>query len=324
MDKFLYSENNLNTQTKRLIKLLDININDDPKTIQMVKRCKNIVSNTIIEVYNKYGDQLEPNMINVEKLNNKCLSNCIKKIKNSSNDLNNYNQQQMMQQNQPYSHPEQMINPSQNLEPFSSGSSGNFASLSTMPITGGIMNAMGGSGHVDNSNKYNGSLKKEGRNDIMKRLESLKQETSEFYRQQQPENPTQNNNIDVTAWLNLGGGSGSGSGSGSSNNNQQQSQQPMPPPINNQQQENTQQAPTFTSYNPGNNNMGSSFDEAYKMTTPPNAIQNQMIQETDASKRLEMLNKSRSSMDGDLNKYQTGKGFDAMKSASEYNKGLFF
>jgi hypothetical protein len=321
MDKFLYSENNLNTQTKRLIKLLNININDDPKTIQMVKRCKNIVSNTIIEVYNKYGDQLEPNMINVEKLNNKCLSNCIKKIKNSSNDLNNYNEQQMMQQNQLYSHPEQMINPSQNLEPFSSGSSGNFASLSTMPITGGIMNAMGSSGLIDNSNKYNGSLKKEGRNDIMKRLESLKQETSEFYRQQQPENPTQNNNIDVAAWLNLGGGSGSGSG----NNNQQQSMQQIPPPsMNNQQPDNTQQASTFTSYNPGNNNMGSSFYEAYKMTTPPNAIQNQMIQETDASKRLEMLNKSRSSMDGDLNKYQNGKGFDPMKSASEYNKGLFF
>ena len=327
MDKFLYSENNINNQTKRLVKILNININNNPETIQIVKKCKNIINNTMIEVYNKYGYQLEPNMVNAEKLNNKCISNCIKKIQNKSQVLENFSQEDNYPQNNyqqtAYSHPEQQRNPSQNLEAYTGGSGGNYASLSGMPMTGGIMNAMGGNGMIDVSSK-NGTLKREGRDEIMRRLENLKQETTDYYKPAQPQIPDSTNQMDVTAWLNLGGGNNNSSQASytpNQNFNQQQPMQQQSPPQ--QQQQIPPQQQSIISYQPSNNNMGSSFDEAYKGITPT-TMQNTMINETDTSKRLEMLTQSRSSIDSEISKFQTGKGFDPMKSANEYNKGLFF
>lgn len=326
MDKFLYSENNINNQTKRLIKILNVKVDNNPETIKLVKKCKNIVYNTMIEVYNKYGYQLEANMVSAEKLNNKCVSNCIKKIqnKNKSQTFEDFSQDNNFPQNpSPYSHPEQRMNPSQNLEAYSGGSGGNYASISNMPMTGGIVNAMGGNSIIDAS-PSNGTLKREGRDDIMRRLENLKQETTEFYRQAQPQMPNSTNQMDVAAWLNLAGGN-----SPPQQNQQQQpynpnmQQQPYNPNMQQQQQQMPPQQPSMISYQPSNNNMGSSFDEAYKGIAPT-SMQNSMINETDTSKRLEMLTQSRSSIDSEISKFQTGQGFDPMKSANEYNKNLFF
>ena len=83
MNKYLYSDENICNLTKQLITLLEIPISkNDDRTTQIIKKCHQIVGNTMIEVYNKYGNNLDINKKNVDKLNAKCLDNCLKKMKN--------------------------------------------------------------------------------------------------------------------------------------------------------------------------------------------------------------------------------------------------
>ena len=332
MEKILYSDDNLNNLTKKLIKILNIKISNDNKTIELITRCKNIVNDTIIEVNNKYGINLKACMANIEKINNKCLSNCIKKIQI-------YLQQISQQQNTQQQNTQQQNNNVSKLEPFEN--SGGFATLSSMPSTG-IMNATGTSGMLNQQNNNNIS-KKEGRAELMNRLETIKNETTEFMRNQtQPNQDQQENNFNVAEWLGLTTSNqqlqqnNNQQNNNQQNNNQQHNNQQhnnqqhnnqhnnqqFNNQQNNNQQNNNQQ---FNSYSQSNNNVGASFDEAY-IDINPNNNQQSIINESDPNKRLELLNKSRNDIDNNINKYQNGEGFNPKISSSEYNKqkGLFF
>ena len=314
MEKILYSDDNLNNLTKKLIKILKIKISNDNKTVELITRCKNIVNDTIIEVNNKYGINLKACMANVEKINNKCLSNCIKKIQI-------YLQQISQQQNTQQQNTQQQNKNFSKLEPFEN--SGGFASLSSMPSTG-IMNATGTSGMLNQQNNNNNISKKEGRTELMNRLETIKNETTEFMRNQtQPNQDQQENNFNVAEWLGLTTSNQQlQQNNNQQNNNQQNNNQQNNNQQNNNQQNNNQQ---FNSYSQSNNNVGASFDEAY-IDINPNNNQQSIINETDPNKRLELLNKSRNDIDNNINKYQNGEGFNPKVSSSEYNKqkGLFF
>ena len=232
MDKFLYSDDNVCNLTKQLITLLEIPISKkDERTAQIIKKCHQIVGNTMIEVYNKYGYNMEINKRNVEKLNAKCLDNCLKKMKNinENNELkrstheNQYPPQNRMSQKNNtngYRNPneviKEMFNPNEkketnNINSFSFSGGNEYAPISNIndSIQGGmqgmIMSANGKFEQIGNINPTTNSFSKKDNNEnYSDKIAMHENDRKQFM-------PTQTNeqsvNPDIAKWLNLGGNS---------------------------------------------------------------------------------------------------------------------
>jgi len=85
MDKYFFAENNVASQTKKLILNLELPENEINRDV--VIKCKKIITNHMKETFNKYGNS-KPQKINskdyMEKLNNKSLSDCLRVINNKT------------------------------------------------------------------------------------------------------------------------------------------------------------------------------------------------------------------------------------------------
>lgn len=72
MDKLYFSENNIATQTKKLI--LNLELPEEQINRDVVIKCKKIISNHMKDTYEKYASAKPPNVNSkdyIEKLNKK-------------------------------------------------------------------------------------------------------------------------------------------------------------------------------------------------------------------------------------------------------------
>ena len=236
MNKYLYSVENICNLTKQLITLLEIPISkNDERTTQIIKKCHQIVGNTMIEVYNKYGYNLDINKKNVDKLNAKCLDNCLKKMKNinennelkRSNNTRNDIQQQIIPQNNrnnnnghrnPNEVIREMFNPAEkketnNINSFSFSGGNEYAPISNVNdsmqgmsgMSGMIMSANGKFEKIGNINPTtNNFSKKDNNENFSEKIALHEQDRKQFMPSQLT---TQSVNPDIAKWLNLAGGS---------------------------------------------------------------------------------------------------------------------
>jgi hypothetical protein len=354
MNNILFTNQNINNLTKDLITILKIPVSNDENFKKYVLECKNLIYNTLIEVYNKYAPILEPSNENIIKINKKCLSNSILKIKNHSQKIintqkfqnpnniqqntftppnniqqNNFTSPNNTQQNyfnnpnhtsqsnfqNPNNIQQNNQNNPQNLTPFSG--SNNFAPL--IPLSqlngGGIINAMGGFGSLTPSNNYNNNIsKKEFSNELNERKAQMEMERKTMFNDNTPQH-----NLQQSPGFNVE------DWLGLNRNTQQNNIQNNNNFQNNDSYQNTQsqdpQMKPFDSYSPSTAGGGSSFNEAYSGRKLSDT-QNKMIEEQDPNKRLEMLKNSRSEIDDFAKQYQTGKSFDPTKSPYESNKQI--
>lgn len=323
MDKYLFGDNNLNQLTLYLIKIM--NFKNDQK---IFIDCRQLIFDEMKKVYSKYYKNLPQSQESIDKLNKKTLSNCINKFKIFEDRRNgkcfknpNNNQpstQQPIQSQPMQSQTNPMINHGNynpNIKPATSKSStGDYALLSEIPQMG-IFNATGHAGIIADP-RYNND-KDVGKKDFMSTLqyrqELMKQERDGLNAQLMPNNQPNQITPEVMAFLNI---------SNSPNIPQQNYQQPpqqnyQQSPPNYQQQHPQQNSNSYT----GNSNMGSSFDEAYSGRKLSDTQQN-YINESDPNTRLSMLKASRSEIDDEAKKYQSGKGFDPTQSPFENNKKI--
>jgi hypothetical protein len=278
MEKYLYSNDNTKLLTKKLIELCGFQLKENnQQTIALIKNCNTIVKDTIVEVNNKYGYQLKPCQESIEKLNAKCLSNCISKIKNKRKQTNEGYQTLQPKSNQEkfntFRNPNEMLresknpnnqqkNDMENLNAFSFSGGNEYAPIVDVGNSSGmIMSATGKYEKINNLDPGTNNLsKKDYANSLSERIEMQKRDLEQFT----PNSPNEYSLDKATAeWLGI---AGSTEQNQQYNPNQQQynpNQQQQP----NQQQPNQQQ----NEYQPGSSfiqgggidNVGTSLDTAF-------------------------------------------------------------
>jgi len=286
MEKYLYSNDNTKLLTKKLIELCGFQLKENnQQTIALIKNCNTIVKDTIVEVNNKYGYQLKPCQESIEKLNAKCLSNCISKMKNKRKQTNEGYQTLQPKSNQEkfntFRNPNEMLresknpnnqqkNDMENLNAFSFSGGNEYAPIVDVGNSSGmIMSATGKYEKINNLDPGTNNLsKKDYANSLSERIEMQKRDLEQFT----PNSPNEYSLDKATAeWLGI---AGSTQQNQQYNPNQQQynpNQQqynPIQQQYNpNQQQPNQQQ----NEYQPGSSfiqgggtdNVGTSLDTAF-------------------------------------------------------------
>ena len=251
MEKYLYSNDNTKLLTKKLIVLCGFQLKENnQQTITLIKNCNTIVQDTIVEVNNKYGYKLKPCKESIEKLNAKCLSNCISKMKNKKKQTTEDFQTLQPKTNQEnfntFRNPNEMLreskNPNnqqknnmENLNAFSFSGGNEYASIVDVGNTKGmIMSASGKYEQINNLDPGTNNLsKKDYADSITERLEMQKRDLEQFT----PNTPNEYSLDKATAaWLGI---SGSTEQNQQYNPNQQQTNQQL-----------TNQQPNHQQYNP--------------------------------------------------------------------------
>ena len=282
MEKYLYSNDNTKLLTKKLIELCGFQLKENnQQTIALIKNCNTIVKDTIVEVNNKYGYQLKPCQESIEKLNAKCLSNCISKMKNKRKQTNEGYQTLQPKSNQEkfntFRNPNEMLresknpnnqqkNDMENLNAFSFSGGNEYASIVDVGNSSGmIMSATGKYEKINNLDPGTNNLsKKDYANSLSERIEMQKRDLEQFT----PNSPNEYSLDKATAeWLGIAGSTEQNQQYNPNqqqyNPNQQQSNQQQ----SNQQQPNQQQ----NEYQPGSSfiqgggtdNVGTSLDTAF-------------------------------------------------------------
>lgn len=358
MNNILFTNQNINNLTKDLITILKIPVSNDENFRKYVLECKNLIHNTLVEVYNKYAPILEPSNENIMKINKKCLSNSILKIKQHSQkivntqkfhnpnntQLNNFHNPNNMQKNNfhdpniaqsqnnsqqnYFNNPNNMQqNNSQNQNNIQQNNPSNLTAFSGSNNFAPLipLNQLNGGGIINAMGGF-GSLTPSNNysNNISKK--EFSNELNERKAQMEMERKTMFNdnlqpqhNIQQSSGFNVEEWLGLNRNMQQNNNNN--NMQNNENYQNNQYQSQEQQMKPFESYSPSTGGGGSSFNEAYS-GRKLNDIQSKMIEEEDPKKRLEMLKNSRSEIDDFAKQYQTGKSFDPTKSPYETNKEI--
>lgn len=86
MESIFLSNKNINSQTKKLV--IYLNLDEEQLTKDTVFKCRKIILNSMILIFDKYGNKKPHNIPIIEyinKLNKKSLSECIKLIEAKKN-----------------------------------------------------------------------------------------------------------------------------------------------------------------------------------------------------------------------------------------------
>ena len=285
MEKYLYSNDNTKLLTKKLIELCGFQLKENnQQTIALIKNCNTIVKDTIVEVNNKYGYQLKPCQESIEKLNAKCLSNCISKMKNKRKQTNEGYQTLQPKSNQEkfntFRNPNEMLresknpnnqqkNDMENLNAFSFSGGNEYAPIVDVGnSTGMIMSATGKYEKINNLDPGTNNLsKKDYANSLSERIELQKRDLEQFT----PNSPNEFSLDKATAeWLGIAGSTEQNQQYNPNqqqyNPNQQQynpNQQQQPNQQQPNQQQNEYQSGSSFIQGGGIDNVGTSLDAAF-------------------------------------------------------------
>jgi len=266
MEKYFLSEENINNQTRLLIKYIDFDkreINRD-----LVLKCKKIISGMMVQVFDRYASKKPYNMSTrdfIDKMNQKSIANCIDIIisrKQSKLPISkNYNRNNKQKEYSPniYANPNELMNKMYNRQPenntqqneyMTPESSGGYASFSNnAQLNGPFITATGDVGvplEVQYGNQYSqngfgGNLdKKNFQHELETKLNALRNNYAEGHNKPPEVDP-------LTAQL-LGL---------NRQNNQQQQQQ-----VQQQPKQQVQQNYDFSSFM-GSDDIGSNFNQVF-------------------------------------------------------------
>ena len=283
MEKYLYSNDNKKLLTKKLIELCGFQLKEHNKqTITLIKNCNTIVKDTIVEVNNKYGYQLKPCKESIERLNTKCLSNCISKMKNKRKQTNESFQTLQPKTNQEkfntFRNPNEMLretknpnnqqkNDMENLNAFSFSGGNEYAPIVDVGNSSGtIMSATGKYEQINNLDPGTNNLsKKDYASSLSERIEMQKRDLEQFT----PNSPNEYSLDKATAeWLGIAGSTEENQQYNPNQqqynpNQQQQNQQQNQQQYNPNQQQNEYQSGSAFIQGGGVDNVGTSLDSAF-------------------------------------------------------------
>ena len=320
MEKYLYSNDNTKLLTKKLIELCGFQLKENnQQTIALIKNCNTIVKDTIVEVNNKYGYQLKPCQESIEKLNAKCLSNCISKMKNKRKQTNEGYQTLQPKSNQEkfntFRNPNEMLresknpnnqqkNDMENLNAFSFSGGNEYAPIVDVGNSSGmIMSATGKYEKINNLDPGTNNLsKKDYANSLSERIEMQKRDLEQFT----PNSPNEYSLDKATAeWLGIAGSTQQNQQYNPNqqqyNPNQQQynpnQQQPNQQQYNTNQQQNEYQPGSSFIQGGGTDNVGTSLDTAFSgvSSIQDSGLSNQQPM-TNNNEQQQMMNNNQQQM----------------------------